>query len=245
MLVRSSGLAESMSRYLIRRIEENPAIVLRHAHRDRRARRGATISSACAGATIRRGERRDPRHPARLRHDRRRAQHAAGSRAASRSTPRDSSRRGRICRRTIWPPRIGRSPGRPISSKRVCPECSRSATCAAATSNAWRRRSARDRSRSPSSIRCCTNRRERPWPDGTCAHIDAITTVKHAKRRQCEECVKIGARWVHLRTCQECGATLLLRRLAEPACHQARAGEQASGDRLGGARRTLVVLLSG
>ena len=29
MLVRSKGLAESMSRYLIRRIEENPAIVLR------------------------------------------------------------------------------------------------------------------------------------------------------------------------------------------------------------------------
>src|SRR5262249_28218148 len=29
MLVRSSGLAESMSRYLIRRIEENPAIVLK------------------------------------------------------------------------------------------------------------------------------------------------------------------------------------------------------------------------
>jgi thioredoxin reductase (NADPH) len=29
MLVRSSGLAQSMSRYLIRRIEENPAIVLR------------------------------------------------------------------------------------------------------------------------------------------------------------------------------------------------------------------------
>ena len=29
MLVRSSGLAETMSRYLIRRIEQNPAIVLR------------------------------------------------------------------------------------------------------------------------------------------------------------------------------------------------------------------------
>ena len=29
MLVRSSGLAESMSRYLIRRIEQNPAIILR------------------------------------------------------------------------------------------------------------------------------------------------------------------------------------------------------------------------
>ena len=38
MLVRSDGLAESMSRYLIRRIEENPAIVLRHAHGNRRPR---------------------------------------------------------------------------------------------------------------------------------------------------------------------------------------------------------------
>ena len=31
-------------------------------------------------------------------------------------------------------------------------------------------------------------------PDRRCAHIDAITTVKHAQRRECEECVKIGAR---------------------------------------------------
>jgi ubiquitin-hydrolase Zn-finger-containing protein len=44
-------------------------------------------------------------------------------------------------------------------------------------------------------------------PDGTCSHIGAITAVKQAKRRQCDECVKIGARWVHLRICQECGAT--------------------------------------
>lgn len=42
----------------------------------------------------------------------------------------------------------------------------------------------------------------------TCAHIDAIEDVKTAKRRECEECVKTGSRWVHLRTCQECGATL-------------------------------------
>ena len=42
----------------------------------------------------------------------------------------------------------------------------------------------------------------------TCSHIKAITTVKHPKRRECEECVKIGSRWVHLRTCQTCGATL-------------------------------------
>jgi uncharacterized UBP type Zn finger protein len=41
-----------------------------------------------------------------------------------------------------------------------------------------------------------------------CSHLSAITTVKPAKRHECEECVKIHARWVHLRTCQTCGATL-------------------------------------
>lgn len=46
-------------------------------------------------------------------------------------------------------------------------------------------------------------------PDRTaCAHIGAVTTVKHANQRVCDEYVKTGARWVHLRTCQTCGATL-------------------------------------
>jgi len=44
--------------------------------------------------------------------------------------------------------------------------------------------------------------------DRGCAHLNAITTVKHAKKRECEECVKTGDSWVHLRTCQECGRTL-------------------------------------
>jgi len=43
---------------------------------------------------------------------------------------------------------------------------------------------------------------------GTCAHLSAIKTVKQPQRRECGECVKIGAQWVHLRTCQQCGATL-------------------------------------
>jgi uncharacterized UBP type Zn finger protein len=43
--------------------------------------------------------------------------------------------------------------------------------------------------------------------DSPCAHIEAVTSVKQAKRHECEECVKIGARWVHLRTCQQCGTT--------------------------------------
>ena len=41
-----------------------------------------------------------------------------------------------------------------------------------------------------------------------CSHIEAIATVKPPRRRECEECVKMGARWVHLRTCQSCGITL-------------------------------------
>ncbi|MDQ3473960.1 MAG: UBP-type zinc finger domain-containing protein [Acidobacteriota bacterium] len=43
---------------------------------------------------------------------------------------------------------------------------------------------------------------------GTCLHIEAITEIKVASRRVCEECVKIGAQWMHLRTCQSCEATL-------------------------------------
>lgn len=41
-----------------------------------------------------------------------------------------------------------------------------------------------------------------------CAHLGAIKSVKLSQRRVCEECIKTGDRWVHLRTCQECGVTL-------------------------------------
>jgi Zn-finger in ubiquitin-hydrolases and other protein len=41
-----------------------------------------------------------------------------------------------------------------------------------------------------------------------CTHIDALTTVRQPVRPECDECVKVSARWVHLRTCQQCGATL-------------------------------------
>jgi hypothetical protein len=40
-----------------------------------------------------------------------------------------------------------------------------------------------------------------------CAHVRGITTVKQPKSYECEECVKIGSSWVHLRTCQTCGTT--------------------------------------
>ncbi len=40
-----------------------------------------------------------------------------------------------------------------------------------------------------------------------CAHIAAVGDVKQAAERVCEECVAIGSRWLHLRTCQTCGGT--------------------------------------
>ncbi len=43
--------------------------------------------------------------------------------------------------------------------------------------------------------------------EGICDHIEAIAEVKGPAKRECEDCVKTGATWVHLRTCQECGGT--------------------------------------
>jgi hypothetical protein len=42
----------------------------------------------------------------------------------------------------------------------------------------------------------------------TCADIAGITNVRLPHTRVCEECVKLGDSWVHLRTCQTCGVTL-------------------------------------
>ena len=44
--------------------------------------------------------------------------------------------------------------------------------------------------------------------EGACGHIQGLAAVKQAKKRECEDCVKMGADWMHLRTCQECGTTL-------------------------------------
>jgi hypothetical protein len=41
-----------------------------------------------------------------------------------------------------------------------------------------------------------------------CEHIEAVDEIKRPARRECAECVAMGGRWVHLRTCQECGVTL-------------------------------------
>lgn len=40
-----------------------------------------------------------------------------------------------------------------------------------------------------------------------CEHLERITLVKKAKALVCDECIKTGNSWVHLRTCQTCGGT--------------------------------------
>lgn len=42
----------------------------------------------------------------------------------------------------------------------------------------------------------------------TCEHIEAIKCITGEKQHSCDECVKTGDSWVHLRTCQTCGTTL-------------------------------------
>jgi len=44
-------------------------------------------------------------------------------------------------------------------------------------------------------------------PIKLCQHLEAIE-IKEPDKYFCEECVKTGDRWVHLRKCQECGVTL-------------------------------------
>jgi hypothetical protein len=45
-------------------------------------------------------------------------------------------------------------------------------------------------------------------PERACEHLSSVHAVKKPKQRVCEECVKTGDSWVHLRTCQTCGVTL-------------------------------------
>ncbi len=208
MLVRSDGLAASMSRYLIRRIEENPAIVLRTQteiialegdnHLERVRWRNRQAGSTRDTTTIRHVFLMTGAAPNTQWLDGCVVLDAKGFIKTGAELSQDELNDGALAAR----------PRRPISSKRVCPACSRSATSGPAISSVWLQRSAKDPSPSPSFIRYSTNKGINMPPNASCPHIDVIKTVKQAKRHVCEECVKTGDEWVHLRTCQECGTTL-------------------------------------
>lgn len=38
-----------------------------------------------------------------------------------------------------------------------------------------------------------------------CTHLDQIQDVEPRTPEGCEECLQMGARWVHLRLCRSCG----------------------------------------
>lgn len=45
-------------------------------------------------------------------------------------------------------------------------------------------------------------------PIHLCEHLQEIAEVRQPQQYACEECLKSGSQWVHLRTCQTCGVTL-------------------------------------
>lgn len=44
--------------------------------------------------------------------------------------------------------------------------------------------------------------------EAICIHLENWKELKKPAKYECDECVKIGADLVHLRTCQTCGVTL-------------------------------------
>ena len=43
-------------------------------------------------------------------------------------------------------------------------------------------------------------------PPAGCSHLDTVKFVSpEGEVAGCEECLRLGMRWVHLRMCQECG----------------------------------------
>jgi len=41
--------------------------------------------------------------------------------------------------------------------------------------------------------------------DATCAHLDQAADVQPSTTDGCEDCLREGSQWVHLRECLECG----------------------------------------
>jgi len=68
-----------------------------------------------------------------------------------------------------------------------------------------------------------------------CSHVAEHLKKVKPQSKGCEECLKIGDRWLHLRMCLECG-TWLLRLVEEPARAGAFPRDEASADPIRRAR---------
>ena len=159
MLVRGPGLAESMSRYLIRRIEETPEHHAADAHADRRPRGRRPASSASRGGTAQ-GRSTTVADPPRLPDDRRGPEHRRGWQGCVALDDKGFVKTGpELSPDDLAAARWPLAPCRRFSSRRACPASSRSATCARAASSASRRPWGKGRSAFSSSTRCWPSRR--------------------------------------------------------------------------------------
>ena len=78
----------------------------------------------------------------------------------------------------------------------------------------------------------------------TCTHLDTVRPVTPSARGGCEDCLRTGDRWVHLRICQVVRPRGLLRQLAQQARHRALPRRPRAPDRpVVRAGRGLVVVL--
>ena len=77
-----------------------------------------------------------------------------------------------------------------------------------------------------------------------CKHFEGLTPVRRGSAG-CEECVKMGDTWVHLRECLLCGTCGLLRFIPEQARDEAFRGHRAPGDAFGAAGGALGMVLCG
>ena len=152
LLVRKDGLADTMSRYLVRRIEEHPAITLRTQ---------TELVALDGEQHLDRVQWRDGRTSAVETHDIRHVFMMTGAVPNTGWLDGCVALDGAGFIKTgpdLSPDDLtaadGRWRGRRICWKRIAPASSRSATCAAATSSASHPRSAKDRLPSPLFIRC-------------------------------------------------------------------------------------------
>jgi hypothetical protein len=78
----------------------------------------------------------------------------------------------------------------------------------------------------------------------SCTHLDTVTVLELPESVEgCEDCLREGGVWLHLRICFGMWACWLLRRLAEPARDRPLSLERASTHPLAGAGRGLELVL--
>ena len=80
----------------------------------------------------------------------------------------------------------------------------------------------------------------------TCTHLDRVQITELPESVDgCEECLKTGDPWLHLRICLECGKVGCCDSSPNQHASQARRASRASADPLLAAGRRVVVLLRG